>query len=182
MKRSKAVALSLMGTSAVLLQACDDPQIEAKVYRDIQNCITTGELSQEQCIDIHKDALAAHLKTAPKYRSREDCYADFGYEKCQQPQQRQQASGGSGNVWMPLLMGFMAAKALDGVSGGGRRGAPLYRSSDDPNTLRTSRNYPVGKSYGTQTKLPTWATQPTRTRTRTLSRGGFGARSSGWGG
>ncbi len=180
MKRSKAVALSLMSASAVLLQACDDPQIEAQVYRDIKSCVDAGELSQEQCVDLHKAALAEHLKSAPKYRSREDCYADFGYENCQQPQQ--QASGGSGNVWVPLLMGFLASRALDGVGGGIRGAAPLYRSSDDPNTLRTLRNYPVSKSYGTKTRLPDWATKPTQTRTRTLSRGGFGARSSGWGG
>ena len=180
MKRSKAVALSLMSASAVLLQACDDPQIEAQVYRDIKGCIDAGQLSEEECVDLHKAALAEHLRSGPKYRTKEECYADFGYEQCEQPQQ--QVSGGSGGIWMPVLMGFLASRALDGITGGRRGSAPLYRSSDDPNTLRTSRNYPVGSNYQTRTRLPDWATKPTRSRTRTLSRGGFGSRSSGWGG
>lgn len=176
MKRSKAVALSLMSVSAILLQSCDDPEVEAQVYRDVRNCIQTGDLTEEQCVDLHRAAVAAHLKDAPRYSTREECYAEFGYEQCQQ-----QRTVGGGGIWMPLMMGFMASRALDSI-GSNRNSTPLYRTGKNPNTLRTGSGYPVGSSYGTKTKLPEWATKPTRTRTQTVSRGGFGSRASGWGG
>lgn len=174
MKRSKAVALSLMGASALLLQACDDPDVEAKVYRDVKNCIDTGDLTPEQCIDMHKEALKEHLQNAPRFASRDDCYAQFGANDCQG---YSNSSGGS--VWLPLMMGFLASRALDSYSQGS---APLYRTRQAPGSLTTGNGYSVGNRYGSTARLPEWATQPTRSRTQTISRGGFGARSSGWGG
>ncbi len=177
MKRSKAVALSLMSVSAILLQSCDDPAVEADLYRDVQNCLDTGDLTREQCVQLHDAALANHMQTAPRFESREECYAAFGREQCEQ--QQTAGSGGSG-IWMPLMMGFMASRMLDGVSG--RQSAPLYRTSNSPDTLRTGRGHPVGSSFGTRTTLPEWASKPARTRTQSVSRGGFGSRSYGFGG
>jgi len=176
MKRSKAVALSLMSASAVLLQACEDPEVEAQVFRDVRNCIQTGDLTEQQCLDLHQQALAEHLREAPRYRSAQDCYAEFGANQCQS-----YGTTSGGSVWLPLMMGFMAARALDSFSGRGNA-APLYRTRDNPNGLRTGNGYKVGAGYGTKTKMPEWATKPTRARTGTVSRGGFGSRSSGWGG
>jgi len=170
-----------MSAGAVLLQACDQPQVEANVYRDIRQCIDSGQLSEEQCMELHRAALDEHLKNAPRFRSKEECYAEYGYEKCEQQGAQQSAGNNSGGgFWTPLLMGFVASRVLDSVTGGGRSAAPLYRTSRDPNTLRNAKNYPVTRDYG-RSKLPTWATQPTRSRTTVLSRGGFGGRSSGWG-
>lgn len=177
MKRSKALALSLMGVSAVLLQACDDPEVEAELYSDVQNCLDTGSLTREQCVELHDAALANHMQTAPRFESREDCYAAFGKEQCEQ---QQTASNGGSGIWMPLMMGFMASRMLDGMSG--RQSAPLYRTGNDPNTLRTGRGHPVGTGFGTKAKLPEWAAKPARTRTQSISRGGFGSRSYGFGG
>lgn len=181
MKRSHTVSLTLMSASAVLLQACDEPQVEAGVYRDIKQCIDSGQLTEQQCMDLHRAALDAHLNNAPRFRSKEECYAEYGYEQCEQQAGQQAANNNSGgSFWTPLLMGFVASRVLDSVTGGNRSATPLYRTSRDPNTLRNAKNYPVSKGYG-QAKLPKWATEPTRTRTKAVSRGGFGGRSSGWG-
>lgn len=178
MKRSRAVALSLMSASAVLLQACDDPEVEAQVFRDAKSCIEAGTLTEQQCLDLNQQALAEHLREAPRFRSAEECQAEFGADQCQS---HGASSGGGGSVWMPLMMGFMAARALDSFSGRSNA-APLYRTRDNPNGLRTGGGYKVGAGYGATAKLPEWATQPTRARTQTVSRGGFGSRSTGWGG
>ena len=45
MKRSKAVALTLMGASAIALQACEEERVEAQVFRDLQGCIDAQELT-----------------------------------------------------------------------------------------------------------------------------------------
>ena len=175
MKRSKAVALSLMSISAVLLQACDEPEAEAQVYKDVRNCIDSGELSEQQCAALYQQAVADHLRDAPRFASRDDCYAQYGANQCQA---FQSSSGGS--IWMPLMVGFMASRMLDSVSG--RNSTPLYRSSSSPNGFRTASGFDLNSGYGSKTKLPEWATQPNRARTQTVSRGGFGSRSSGFGG
>jgi uncharacterized protein YgiB involved in biofilm formation len=176
MKRSKTVALSLMSISAVFLQSCDDQEVEAQIFRDVGNCTQAGDLTEQQCVELHNAAVSDHLREAPRFSTREECIAEFGENQCQE----QRAAGGGG-IWMPLMMGFMASRALDSMSGN-RRGTPLYRSGKDPGTLRTGGGYPVGSSYGAKTSLPEWATKPTRTRTQSVSRSGFGSRSSGWGG
>jgi uncharacterized protein YgiB involved in biofilm formation len=175
MKRSKAVALSLMSMSAVMLQACDEPEAEAQVYKDVRNCIDSGELSEQQCAALYQQAVTDHLRDSPRFASRDDCYAQYGANQCETVRT---SSGGS--IWMPLMVGFMASRMLDNATRSA--GSPLYRSSSSSTGFRTGSGYDLKAGYGTKTKLPEWATQPTRSRTQTVSRGGFGSRSSGFGG
>jgi uncharacterized protein YgiB involved in biofilm formation len=152
----------------------------------MENCITSGEFTEEQCRQLEDEAMRNHLNSVPRYRSQQECIAEFGPNQCEQ---RQTAFGGG--VWMPLMLGFLAGRALDGHSNRYQSSA-LYSSRSDPNALRTSRNYRVDRNYGGKAKLPTWASTPsysrdqtsfgTRSRTQAVSRGGFGRRSSGWGG
>jgi uncharacterized protein YgiB involved in biofilm formation len=176
MKRSKAVALSLMSVSAILLQSCDEPEVEAQIFRDVKNCIETGELTEQMCMELHKDALADHLKDAPRYKTREECYAEFGPDQCEP-----RSTVGGGGIWMPLMMGFVASRMLDGVTGR-NSSQPLYRTRTDPGSMRTGGGAPVSGTYGAKTKLPEWAAQSSRSRTQTVSRGGFGSRASSSGG
>jgi len=162
-----------MGASAILLQACEDASTEGQVYRNLQGCIDLGDLTEAQCREVYRDALHAHAREAPRYTAREDCVAEFGAEQCQQ-----QTTTSGGSFWMPLMMGYFAGSML-----GSNRGAaePLYRSRNDPGSFRTADNRKVPATFG-KANLPKWATTPSRTRTQSVSRGGFGKRSTGWGG
>jgi uncharacterized protein YgiB involved in biofilm formation len=172
MKRSKTVALTLMSASAVMLQACDDPDVEGTVYQNLQSCISEAVFTTQQCEDIHNDAMALHQKTAPQFSSQRDCIAEYGADQCER---QPSASGGGSGIWMPLMMGYFAGNLLSG----GRSTQPLYRSRDG-NSMRNSSNKTVAKSFG-KTTLPGWASKPSTSRTQTVSRGGFGKRSSGFG-
>lgn len=173
MKRSKSVALTLMGASAIMLQACDEQKVEADVYRDLQGCIDTRDLTEAQCREVYKGAVAEHVKTAPRYATQEECIAAHGADACQQ---QQTASGGS--FFMPLMMGYFAGRMLGGGYGNPN---PLYRDAKSPGNFRTADNKTVPAKFG-KTTLPNWAAQSTRTRTQSTSRGGFGQRSTGYGG
>jgi uncharacterized protein YgiB involved in biofilm formation len=170
MKRSKAVALTLMGASAILLQACEEDRVDAQIFRDLPGCLAAGDLTEAQCQEVYGSAVQQHAETAPRFANREACVAEFGEEGCQQ---QQTAAGGS--MWMPLMIGFMAGRMLSG-GGGYSNTEPLYRSRNDPGNFRTADNNKVPAKYGA-TKLPGWAAEPAQTRTRAVNRGGFGGSS-----
>lgn len=165
MKRSKAVALTLMSASAVMLQACDDQNVEAQVFQDLQGCIDAQELTEAQCREVYQGAVQEHLQSAPRYATEEECIAAHGAEACQA---QQTASGGS--IFMPLMMGYLAGRMMGGGYGNPN---PLYRDARNPGNFRTADNKPVPGQFG-KTTLPKWASETTRTRTQSVSRGGFG--------
>lgn len=169
MKRSKSIALVTMGASAIVLSACEEPQVDALVFDTLQQCLADQDLTREQCEANYQEALKRHVVAAPKYTSRDACEADFGAENCEQAPQRTQ-SGGS--VFMPLMMGYMMGSML-----GGRAGVvpqPLYRSADDSKTYRTADNRKVGTTTG-KTQVARSATRAPSVKTSTVARGGFGA-------
>ena len=169
MKRSKSVALTLMGASAIVLTACEQSDVEAQVFQDLQGCFDAKELTEAQCREVYQGAVSEHVQTAPRYATAEECAAVHGAEACQ-PQQT--ASGGS--MFMPLMMGYFAGRML---SGGYGNSTPLYRDAKSPGNFRTADNKAVPAKFG-KTNLPNWASQSTRSRTQSASRGGFGSRSS----
>jgi uncharacterized protein YgiB involved in biofilm formation len=136
------------------------------LFESVKQCTGLG-FTEQECITNHKQAQRTHIAAAPKYTSRSDCEADFGTEKCELAPQRT-TSGGS--VFMPMMAGYLMGSML---SGGGR-GQPLYRAAGDARTFRTADNKAVGSTVG-RTKVGKSATKSPTTKTRTMSRGGFGA-------
>lgn len=173
MKRSKSVALTLMGASAIVLQACDQNDVEAQVFQDLQGCFDAQELTEAQCREVYQGAVSEHVQTAPRYATQEECIAAHGAEGCQV---QQTASGGS--FFMPLMMGYFAGRML---SGGYGNSTPLYRDAKNPGNFRTADAKTVPAKFG-KTNLPAWASQSTSTRTQSASRGGFGSSTRSYGG
>ncbi|MDH3704245.1 MAG: DUF1190 domain-containing protein, partial [Alphaproteobacteria bacterium] len=112
---------------------------------------------------------------APKYNSKADCEADFGAERCETAPYR---SSGGGSVFMPLMMGYMMGSMIAGRSSVVSQ--PLYRSADDSKNFRTGDNRKVGGATGV-TKVARSATKRPTVKSRTTSRGGFGARGRAFG-
>lgn len=171
MKRSKSVALVLMSTTALTLTACEEPQVDAMIFQDPEQCAQEMGFSSQQCLENWEAAQKTHVEASPKYTSKADCEADFGAEQCEDAPY-QTSSGGS--IFMPMMMGYMMGSML----GGGRSGfasQPLYRSTSDPKNFRTADNHNVGSKTGA-TKVAQTASSRPSTKTNTVSRGGFGAR------
>lgn len=172
MKRSKAVALTLMGASAIALQACEENNVEAQVFQDLQGCIDAKDLTEAQCREVYQGAVSEHVQSAPRYATQEECIAAHGADACQQ-----QTTSSGGSFFMPLMMGYMAGRMLGGGFGNPN---PLYRDARNPGNFRTADNKKVPAKFG-KTTLPNWASQTTRSRTQSASRGGFGRSTRSYG-
>jgi uncharacterized protein YgiB involved in biofilm formation len=165
----------MMGAGGIALTACDEPQVDANVFRDVEQCIDQPGASRDACEEAYTAAAAQHAAVAPKYVDKADCEADFGAGQCETAPYRTQDGG---SVFMPLMMGYMMGSMLGGRGGFGAQ--PLYRSADAPGTFRTADNTSVGSTTGA-TKVARSATAAPTAKTSTVSRGGFGARARAFG-
>ncbi|MCY3980484.1 MAG: DUF1190 domain-containing protein [Alphaproteobacteria bacterium] len=168
MKRSNRIALMMMGTSALVLTACEEPKTETAIFETVEQCIAEQGLTAEQCYGEFDAAKAQHAEVSPKYASRADCEADFGSEGCEVSPYRTDAGG---SVFMPLMAGFMMGQMM----GGRAYTQPLYRSRDDSKNFRTANNRSVGAAVGRTQVSERAAARPAQ-KLYTQQRGGFGAR------
>jgi len=166
MKRTRTLSLVLMSASALSLTACDEPKEDVAVYESVEQCVRDG-LHQEFCEQNYAAAVQEHLKAAPRYRSEEDCAADFGQDGC-----REYSTTGGSSLFLPLMAGYMMGNLTSGF--GRNSSQPLYRSRDDGSAFRTADNARVGATTG-RTQVARSVAAPPPARTTTSRRGGFGA-------
>ncbi len=166
MRKFSPFKAALLGATALSVTSCGEPQEEVLAYDSVESCVTAGVHDQATCEAEFKKAEAEHARSAPRYQSLNDCYSDFGYDRCYRP------TGSS--VWLPFMMGYMMAPR-GGI--GSVYSQPLYRPADDPNSYYTSGNSRLGSvSAKGETQVAQTQTKRPAARTRTVSRGGFGAR------
>ncbi len=169
MKRSRTAKLVLMGVAPLALSACAEQQ-EALIYPTVEACVAGGLVSEAECRSAYDTAKVASDESAPRYLSRADCIADFGADQCQSAPHSQ-------GYFLPLMTGFMIARALDG---GRYYPQPLYRPRTGEWT--TGGGYTIGRDSG-RVVVDKDATKPQRAITQ--SRAGFGSRAAArgsWGG
>ena len=169
MSRWNSVSLMMMGVSVIALSACDEPKVDAAVFKSLQQCIDDSRIPRDQCEESFGAARTSHTEVAPKYSSRNDCESDFGSGKCERAPDRTR-SGDS--VFMPMMMGYLMGSSRGG--GASVVPQPLYRSADDPSSYRTADNKKVGSTTG-QTQVASSAAGRPSAKTSTIARGGFGA-------
>ena len=170
MKRATKFKLALLTASALTLTACGEAEEEVLAYPSVEACIKASVHDAATCQAEFAKAEEVHEKSAPRYGYPRDCNADFGYNRCYQ----HQTSSGS-SVWLPFMMGYMLAPRI----GAPVYSQPLYRPSNDPNNYYTAQSGRVGSmSPDGRAKVAQSQTSPPRARTRTISRGGFGARAT----
>jgi len=155
-----------MGAGLLLVAGCDEAKVDTALFESVKQCTSLG-FAQQECEANYGKAQQMHADVAPKYMSRTDCEADFGAEKCEIAPQRAQ-SGGS--IFMPLMAGYMMGSLLNSRA----QTQPLYRTAGDSSNFRTADNKNIGSAIG-RTQIAQSATQAPAARTRTVSRGGFGA-------
>ena len=170
MKTRNAIKFALLGATALTLVACGEAEEEVLAYDSVEACVKAGQQDEAVCRAEFDKAQKLHNQVAPRYDHARDCNSDFGYRRCYS----HRTSSGS-SVWLPFMMGYMLAPR------GGRYVAsqPLYRPSSNPNRYYTSTSGAVGSvsANGRAQVAKSKAGRPSA-RTRTVSRGGFGARAT----
>ena len=169
MKRSITFKMVLLGASALTLSACGESTEDVLTYDSVEACIGAGVQDESTCRAEYDKAAALHEEVAPRYQSSSSCNSDFGYDRCY----RHQSS--SGSFWLPFMVGYMLAPRM---GSGLIYSQPLYRPSSNPSQFHTSGGVGVGTvARDGSTKVAKSQVSKPRARTRTVARGGFGARS-----
>jgi len=181
MKRSRQLALLVMAQTPWLLTACDDASTGAEeavtrqgFYTSVDACERDGN-TKETCEHAAQTADTAHSTSAPRYKTREECIAEFG-EMCTEHRQE-------GGFWMPLMTGFLISQMLSpGRPAAYLGSSPIYTSRSGQ-YVQSFRN--AGPGVGGATGARMRPIDVTPNRAITVSRSGFGSMSaarSGWGG
>lgn len=180
-KRGRKVALCIVGAAAFAVAGCREEQVEARAVPDLAACKAAaaldGEFTAADCDAANAEAVALHAETAPRYDSLEVCEEQHGPGVCGTEEQVAQG-GGSGGIFMPLMMGYLMGSMLGGR---GMAAQPLYRNSSGQYTNATGSST-YGSNNGKATvgasqfnKPPTTAGKAPMTKASVASRGGFGA-------
>ncbi len=209
MKRSKSINLTSMRKAPLLwkplsasiallsLVACGSGQQTEEVFLALNpnDCADKTELTLEQCEVAYQQAQAEAERTAPRFASRDDCYAEYGSGNCRQ--------SNSGGFFMPFMAGYMVSSLISDMTYP-RYYNPVYSRYDRSRgygTIVTGSGYPLRDSYGNGSyRVPASSTKaqaPAKIKpkvTKTVSKGGFGSSASaksswgsskfsgGWGG
>ncbi|WP_020407398.1 DUF1190 domain-containing protein [Hahella ganghwensis] len=173
--------------ATVNLAGCGSEE-QVKVVSGINDCSRDTPLSMSQCQAAYERALVEAERTAPKYRSEQECESEF--DECYETYTGQYA---------PVMSGFVVSAEDDDELIDIDYHAPVYRYHR-PFSPRDDWYYlgdgtAVGKAGKSTYKLPTKSvTTKLPTMTKTVQRGGFGStasaksswgggsRSGGWGG
>jgi uncharacterized protein YgiB involved in biofilm formation len=193
MKRSRALTLVLMAPAPLLLAGCNEPApaeqlVRKGFYTDIAACEKDGN-AHDVCQRALDNANQANAANAPKYKTKEECIAEFG-ELCRE---REHEAG----FWSPLMTGFLISQLLSpGRPASFFDAAPIYRlrsgqyaQYDDNQRSGYGSGggyYGGGSSAGGATPASSYRpVDIAPNRAVTVSRSGFGsvaAARSGWGG
>lgn len=195
-KRSKTVAIAILGAAAFALAGCKTDEVDAQAFPDIASCKAAAErgglFSASECDVAFGEAQKLHVESAPRYDSVQACEAQHGAGACGTEAEatagapatgQQQASGGGmGSIFMPMMAGYLIGSMLSGARGAGVAPAqPMYRTADGKFTNAAgnstfSSNQGASKMSASQFNKPaTTVGKPPMSAASPQSRGGFGA-------
>ncbi|WP_298818947.1 DUF1190 domain-containing protein [uncultured Roseibium sp.] len=184
MKRSKSIKLVVMATTSVTLASCsDEPDLEGRVYKTEEECVTDSFVPDEVCTQVISAGKQIHQTSGPRYNTVNLCDEQHGNNSC-----LYESASGS-DFYSPQPSGYFVTGALAGLTGAVASQAlmnnvrPVYPERGS-RRYYTSGGYYVGsygggswRTYNDAVKTPPKAAR-VQTRTSVASRGGFGSRSS----
>ncbi|WP_108500649.1 DUF1190 domain-containing protein [Paracoccus indicus] len=190
-KRSRTVALTILGAAAFTVAGCREEQVDAQAFPDMASCEAAaaqdGLFSVEECDKAFAEAEALHVESAPRYDSLQVCEEQHGEGNCGSEEQ-QVSNGGSGSIFMPLLAGYLIGNMLGRAGGGMAASQPMYRNAQGGFTNATGTTN-FGSNAGRATmgaqnfaRPAATAGRAPMTRATAGSRGGFGGSRSSFGG
>lgn len=181
-KRSRTVALTILGAAAFTVAGCREEQVEAQAFPDLASCQAAanqgGLFTAAECDQAFAEAEALHVEAAPRYDSLAVCEEQHGQGACGSEAEQ---AGGSGSIFMPLLAGYLIGNMLGRSMAGTAAAQPMYRNAAGgfTNAARTtSFGSNAGRAQmGTQSFARPAATagQAPMSRATAASRGGFGS-------
>lgn len=196
-KRSKTVAIAILGAAAFALAGCKTDEVDAQAFPDIASCKAAAErgglFSASECDQAFGEAQKLHVESAPRYDSVQACEAQHGAGACGTeaeatagatgaPAEQQASGGGMGSIFMPMLAGYLIGSMLSGARGAGVAPAqPMYRSANGgftnaAGTSTFSSNQGASKMSASQFSKPAATVgKPPMSAASPQSRGGFGA-------
>jgi len=170
MKHSTIFIMAIFAVGALAVLFSGESKEEVLTYESAEACIAAGIQDEPTCRAEFDKAKALHEEVSPRYQTSSTCYDEFGSNRCY----RQRTSTGS--FWLPFMVGYMLAPR--GYSGS-MYSQPLYRTRNDPNRFYTSGGSRVGAtSANGRSQVAKSQTSRPKARTRTVARGGFGARAT----
>jgi len=170
MKKKYSLRATLLGTTALILAGCGEAKEEALTYDSVDSCIRAGVKDAQTCQVEFQKAQALHNDSAPRYARQNQCYSDFGYDRCHRS---------SSGYWLPFMVGYMIAPRLSSSV----YTQPLYRTTGYPNGYTTASNGQIGSvARDGRTRVEKSRVKRPPVRTRTVARGGFGRRAYSSGG
>jgi uncharacterized protein YgiB involved in biofilm formation len=182
-KRSRTVALAIVGAASFSLAGCREDTVDAQAFPDLQTCLSAtgpgGLFTAEDCRTAFNEAQTLNAETAPRYDSLAVCEEQYGPGNC--GAEAQATPGGSGSIFMPLMAGYLIGNMLGGGGRGGVAAQPLHRTADGrftnpAGTATYSNNSGQAKLNSSAfAKAPTTIGKAPMTRATATSRGGFGA-------
>jgi uncharacterized protein YgiB involved in biofilm formation len=185
-RKPPILTLGTIAASTLLLSGCGDSTPAEAMFTSVDQCVSTG-MDRQVCQTAYQDAMKAHLANAPRFNGMAACEAEYGAGQCAaQPASSTANNGGGGNVFMPFLAGYMLSSAINNIgdynnyrrreeaNGSSYGSAPIYRNRSGQTVTTT-----LGTGGGTTTIAPSrQSVKPVNVNTRTVSRQGFGGRSS----
>ena len=184
-RRSKKVALSILGATAFTLAGCAEEQIDAQAFPDLPSCVKAAEsdglFSVEECRAAVAEAQTLHVESAPRYDSLTVCEEQHGQGACGSEASATEA--GSGGIFMPLLAGYLIGNMMRG-SGGMAASQPMYRTANGRFATPGGTPYSGNSGRGTLgagqfAKPPVTQGRAPMSRATVASRGGFGNSNTG---
>lgn len=153
----------------VLVTGCSENAKEMNIYSSANDCINDNPQYSAQCKAAYQDSLADAASTAPKYKTRADCIAEFGEQMCVQSPQN--------NWFMPAMAGFMFGQMMNNRS---YNHQPVFTSTNPRSRHYGGWSSSDGYSYGKNSKVyvPNDQLKKKPAVTKTISRGGFGSKAA----
>ncbi|MCA1776167.1 MAG: DUF1190 domain-containing protein [Paracoccaceae bacterium] len=185
-KRSRRVAITIVGATAFTLAGCREEPVDAAAYPDLQSCVNDasdgGIFTAQDCETAFSEAETLHVESAPRYATLDVCEEQHGEDAC--GTEATATQGGSGGIFMPLMAGYLIGNMLGGRAGMSAA-QPLYKTQDGRFT-NAARSSTFSSNSGSTRLNTSQFTRPATTAGKTpmtaataSSRGGFGASGAG---
>ncbi len=162
-----------MGTGALMLAACEDPNelVPVKAYDSVAACVADG-FAKTQCTTALRAAQDNYEAAYPKYADQFDCEDNAGEGKCEpdNPNSRNPS-------WRPSMVGFM----IGALAASRVQPQPVVSSLGSPTGRATATGVPITGRGAAATVPARAAAAPTPTsvaNAHTQARGGFGSTAS----
>ncbi|SMC88626.1 Uncharacterized conserved protein YgiB, involved in bioifilm formation, UPF0441/DUF1190 family [Fulvimarina manganoxydans] len=179
--RRPLLALGTIAATSAILTGCGDDQPTEVVFDNPTECAASG-VDLQICQAEYQRALQAHLQSAPHFNSQAACEQEYGDGRCLSSQSVAAADGSTnagsdtGSFFIPFMTGYLVSSAIGNLASYGAYrnyvGGPNYSYSRPIYRTRSGDMVTSGISNGQR------VSRPVNVNTRTVSRSGFGGRSS----